>query len=90
MPYFLQASISTDVPMIFVSRKMLGFSIERSTWLSAAKFTTISGCSSSKSFSTAALSVMLSFTNLKFGLSITGASVERLPAYVRQSKHTIL
>ena len=36
------ASISTDVPMIFVSRNTCGFSIERSTCDSAAKFTTIS------------------------------------------------
>ena len=86
----LQASIKTAVPIILVSRKTPGFSIERSTWLSAAKLTTISGCSSSNSFSTASLLVMLSFTNLKFGLSITGASVDMFPAYVRQSRHIIL
>ena len=37
IPYFRQASISTAVPLIFVSRKTSGFSIDRSTWLSAAK-----------------------------------------------------
>ena len=34
-------------PVMDVSKNTSGFSIERSTWLSAAKFTTISGCSSS-------------------------------------------
>ena len=39
--------MSTDVPMIFVCRNSDGSAIERSTWLSAAKFTTTSGRSSS-------------------------------------------
>lgn len=46
------ASISTLVPMIFVWRKMPGSSIERSTCDSAAKLSTMSGCSSSNSLST--------------------------------------
>ena len=37
----------TAVPRIFVRRNTSGSSIERSTWLSAAKFTTMSGFSSS-------------------------------------------
>ena len=45
---FLDTNIKgTAVPLIFVSRNTSGFSIERSTWLSAAKFTTMSGFSSS-------------------------------------------
>ena len=72
--------MSVAVPMMFVCRKMPGSSMERSTWLSAAKFTTMSGCSSSKRRFTASRSQMSAFTKRKFGLSITGASVERLPA----------
>ena len=40
--------MSTDVPMMFVCKNSDGSAIERSTWLSAAKFTTTSGCSSAK------------------------------------------
>lgn len=39
IPYFLQASISMAIPMIFVSRNMAELVIEQSTWLSAAKLT---------------------------------------------------
>ena len=69
-----------EVPMMLVSRKTWGFSMERSTWLSAAKFTTIWGCSSSNRRYTASRSVMLSLTKRKFGLSMTGFKVDRLPA----------
>ena len=47
-PHLLDASISTDVPMMFVRRNISGSSMLLSTWLSAAKFTTTSGLSSSK------------------------------------------
>lgn len=43
MPYLRQASIKTCVPIILVCRNTPGFSTERSTWLSAAKFTITSG-----------------------------------------------
>ena len=45
---FITASIITCVPRILVWRNTSGFSIDRSTWLSAAKLTTMSGFSSSK------------------------------------------
>ena len=47
MPYLWHASSRTLVPIILVLRKISGSFIERSTWLSAAKFTIMSGFSSS-------------------------------------------
>jgi hypothetical protein len=79
-PYSLQASIIVAVPIIFVLRNRHGFSILLSTWLSAAKFTTMSGCSSSKRLYTALRSQISALTNLNRGLSITEARVEKFPA----------
>lgn len=67
-------------------QKTPGFSMLRSTCDSAAKLTTMSGCSSSKSLSTAALSQISACTKRKLGLSNTGAKVDKLPAYVSLSR----
>ena len=59
--------ISTEVPIILVCKKTSGFSIERSTWDSAAKLTITSGFSSSKRVYTPGRSQISSFTKRKFG-----------------------
>ena len=75
-----QASMSTLVPMIFVWRKTPGSSMDRSTWLSAAKLMTASGCSSSNRRLMPSRSQISSLQNRKLGYSITEARVERFPA----------
>ena len=66
--------------VVLVCKKISGSSIERSTWLSAAKLITASGFSSSKRRNTPSLSQISSLTKRKFGLSHTLFSVLRFPA----------
>src|SRR3546814_10293166 len=65
-----------------------GPSIERSTWLSAAKLTTASGRCSASRRSIRSRSPMSPWTKTCAGLSFSDASVSRLPAYVRASRLT--
>ena len=65
---------------MFVYVNNAGEIMERSTWLSAAKFTTVSGFSSQNTLSTAAVSVISALTNLNLGESIIGFNVLIFPA----------
>ena len=56
------ASSSSKVPPTFVRMKAAGSSIERSTWVSAAKFTTAPGRCSRKIARTASRSAMSAWT----------------------------
>ena len=79
---FLKQAISADDVGL---NESAGPSIERSTWLSAARCMTTSGCRFSKTSRTASASAISIFSKLKRGLSAIGASEARFPAYVNLS-----
>src|SRR6516165_7314277 len=68
--------------------KVRGSSIERSTWVSAARFTTAAGRCSRKTASTASRSPMSACTKVNRGSRSTSARLARLPAYVSLSTTT--
>ena len=75
-----EASSSSSVPSTFVWTNTRGPSIERSTWLSAAKFSTASGAWAAKSASTAARSAMSICSKAKRGLEAASRRLSRFPA----------
>jgi hypothetical protein len=65
---------------MLVWMKALASSMERSTWLSAAKFTTASGRCSAKTRRTSTRSAMSPWTKVRRGSPRTSARFSRLPA----------